>query len=101
MIDTVRIRFYRFLRRILTRPRVDLPLACALFLLCCVGLVTLYSAGDGNLSLVGGQAARFVFGGALILLMSRVPPSVFRNWTPWLYAGSTVLLVVEIGRAHV
>jgi rod shape determining protein RodA len=94
MIDTWRTRLYRLLRRIWTRPRVDLPLAFALVLLCCVGLVTLYSAGQANLSLVGGQAARFMLGGVFIMLMSRIPPSTLRNWTPWLYAGSTVLLVV-------
>ena len=94
MIDTLRARFHRFLRRILTRPRVDLPLAFALVVLCGVGLVTLYSAGNANLPLVGGQAARFLLGGVLIMLMSRIPPSVFRNWTPWLYVGSLMLLVV-------
>ena len=94
IIDTLRFRLHRFLRRVWTRPRIDLPLAFALLLLCGVGLVTLYSAGDSNLALVGGQAARFVLGGVLILLMSRIPPSVLRNWTPWLYAGSVMLLVV-------
>ena len=94
MIDMLRVRARRFLRRVLTRPRIDLPLAAALVLLAAVGLVTLYSAGDGNLALVGGQAGRFVLGGVLLLLISRVPPLVLRNWTPWLYAGSTVLLVV-------
>jgi rod shape determining protein RodA len=94
MIDTWRTRVYRFFRRIWTRPRIDLPLAFALVLLCCVGLVTLYSAGEANLSLVGGQAARFVLGGIFIMLMSRIPPSTLRNWTPWLYIGSMLLLVV-------
>ena len=94
MIDTWRTRLYRFFRRIWTRPRIDLPLAFALLILCGVGLVTLYSAGGSNVSLVLGQAARFALGGAFIMLMSRIPPSALRNWTPWLYVGSTVLLVV-------
>ena len=94
MIQALYARMRRFLRRILTRPRIDLPLAVGLFVLAMVGLVTLYSAGDGDLGLVGGQAARFVLGGALLLLISRIPPTVLRSWTPWLYAGSTALLVV-------
>ncbi|MGC1549852.1 MAG: rod shape-determining protein RodA [Rhodanobacter sp.] len=94
MIGPWQVRIQRFLRRILTRPRIDLPLAGGLFLLAVVGLITLYSAGDGNLGLVGGQAARFVLGGVLLLLISRIPPSTLRNWTPWLYAVSTALLVV-------
>ncbi|MDQ6647994.1 MAG: rod shape-determining protein RodA [Pseudomonadota bacterium] len=94
MINSMVTRVRRFVRRILTRPRIDLPLAFGLFVLASIGLVTLYSAGDGNLSLVGGQAGRFVLGGALLLVVSRIPPSVLRSWTPWLYAASTALLVV-------
>ncbi|WP_425478731.1 rod shape-determining protein RodA [Dyella terrae] len=78
----------------MTRPRIDLPLAGGLFLLAMVGLVTLYSAGGGNMSLVGGQAGRFVLGAGLLLLISRIPPTVLRSWTPWLYVASTGLLVV-------
>ena len=94
MIDTIQVRLSRFLRRTLTRPRIDLPLAVGLFVLATVGLITLYSAGDESMSLVGGQAGRFVLGGVLLLLISRIPPSTLRSWTPWLYAGSTALLLV-------
>ena len=94
MIQMLYMRMRRFLRRILTRPRIDLPLAMGLLALATVGLVTLYSAGGGDLGLVGGQAARFVLGAALLLLISRIPPTVLRSWTPWLYAGSTALLVL-------
>ena len=94
MIEVLFARVHRFLRRILTRPRIDLPLTFSLIVLASIGLVTLYSAGDGSLALVGGQAARFALGGALLLLISRIPPPVLRSWTPWLYAISTGLLVV-------
>ncbi|MGN6229427.1 rod shape-determining protein RodA [Dyella sp.] len=94
MIHPLYMRMRRFVRRLLTRPRIDLPLVFGLFALACVGLMTLYSAGDRSLGLVGGQAARFVMGGVLLLLVSRIPPSTLRTWTPWLYAGSTALLVV-------
>ena len=90
----MQVRLQRFVRRMLTRPRIDLPLAAALFVLALIGLATLYSAGTQNFSLVGGQAARLVLGGALLLLVSRIPPSVLRSWTPWLYVGSTGLLVL-------
>ncbi len=94
MIASIPARLRRFGLRMLKRPRLDLPLLAALFILACVGLVTLYSAGGGNLSLVGGQAARFVLGAILLMVISRVPPPVLRTWTPWLYAGSTALLAV-------
>ncbi|MHB1273988.1 MAG: rod shape-determining protein RodA [Rhodanobacter sp.] len=96
MITVLYMRWRRFLRRVMTRPRIDIPLAIGLLALALVGLVTLYSAGNGNLVLVGGQAGRFALGGALLLLISRIPPSVLRNWTPWLYAGSTALLVLVV-----
>lgn len=94
MIVTFYVRGRRFLQRTLSRPRIDLPLAFGLFVLAMVGLATLYSAGDGSLALVRGQAERFVLGGLLLLLVSRIPPSVLRGWTPWLYAISTALLVL-------
>ena len=94
MIELLHVRIRRLLGRLLTRPRIDLPLATGLLLLALAGLATLYSAADGSFALVGGQAARFVLGFALLLLISRIPPSTLRNWTPWLYAGSTFLLVV-------
>lgn len=96
MISAMAIRGRRFVRRIMTRPRIDLPLAFGLFLLASIGLITLYSAGDGSLPLVGGQAGRFVLGAVLLLVVSRISPAILRSWTPWLYAGSTALLVVVV-----
>ncbi len=94
MTSAIAVRMRRFILRLWHRPRLDLPLLGALVLLAAIGLVTLYSAGDENLSLVLGQAARFALGGALLLLVSRIPPSVLRSWTPWLYVLSSALLVL-------
>jgi rod shape determining protein RodA len=99
MIDAANIGYglqrarYRILRA-LQRPSLDLPLLAALLLLAAIGLITLYSASDLDRHLVISQAMRFVLGGLLMLLIARVPPTVLRNWTPWLYLGSLVLLVV-------
>lgn len=94
MIDALQERLVRFLQRVVKRPRIDIPLALGLMTLATVGLVTLYSASGGNIPMIGGQAARFAMGGVLVLLISRIPPSVLRTWTPWLYAGSVFLLLV-------
>ncbi|AFC85060.1 rod shape-determining protein RodA [Frateuria aurantia] len=77
-------------------PRLDWWLLGGLLILAGVGLATLYSAGGGNMSLVEGQAARFMLGLGLLWLISRISPQQLRDWTPWLYAGSTFLLVVVI-----
>ncbi len=80
--------------RALQRPALDLTLLGALMLLATIGLLTLYSASNLDRHLVLNQSARFVLGAALMLLIARVPPTVLRNWTPWLYVASLLLLVV-------
>jgi len=84
---------YRVLRA-LQRPALDLPLLAALLLLAGLGLATLYSASDLDRNIVVSQGARFLLGAMLMLLVARVPPTVLRNWTPWLYLASLMLLVV-------
>ena len=86
----LRLRF-RMLRA-LQRPTLDLPLLGALVLLAAIGLTTLYSASNLDRHLVAMQGARFILGGLLMLLIARVPPTVLRNWTPWLYVASLFLL---------
>jgi rod shape determining protein RodA len=78
----------------LQRPALDLQLLTALLVLAIVGLATLYSASNFDRHLVINQGLRFVLGGILMLLIARVPPSVLRNWTPWLYIASLFLLAV-------
>ena len=78
------------------RPRIDVPLFGALLLLMGIGLGTLYSASDLDRGQLVSQALRFVLGLALMFAIARVPPLTLRNWTPWLYAGSVVLLVLVV-----
>ena len=87
------LRLQLWALRAVRRPYYDLPLIAALLLLALCGLVTLYSASDLDRHLVLNQAARFLLGGVLMLAIARIPPSVLRNWTPWLYAASLVLLI--------
>jgi len=82
------------LLRALQRPALDLPLLGALLLLATIGLATLYSASNLDRHMVINQGLRFVLGGVLMLLIARVPPTVLRNWTPWLYMASLLLLMV-------
>ncbi len=76
------------------KPRMDLPLLGALLLLISIGLLTLYSASDLDRDLVLAQGARFALGFALMFMLARIPPLTLRNWTPWLYAASVLLLVL-------
>jgi rod shape determining protein RodA len=96
IVATLRARALRFGRQLWRHAGIDLPLAGALLALACVGLATLYSASDLDLSVIGGQAARFLLGAILMLVVARVPPTMLRTWTPWFYAFSTLLLVVVV-----
>jgi len=78
------------------KPRLDLPLLGALLLLMGIGLGTLYSASDLDRGQVLSQALRFALGLVVMVTIARVPPSMLRNWTPWLYLGSVILLAVVI-----
>lgn len=90
ILDRIRHRAATMIRR----PRFDLPLLGALFLLAMVGLATQYSASDLNRDQAMAQGIRLLLGAFLMVTIARVPPSSLRNWTPWLYVGSVLLLVL-------
>ncbi len=96
MIDDVIANLAYRMRSMWRKPRIDLPLFGALLLLMGVGLMTLYSASDLDRGQVISQALRFVLGLALMFAIARIPPLTLRNWTPWLYAASVILLVVVV-----
>ncbi len=79
-------------RRLLT-PRLDPWLLLALLGLLAAGLATLHSASGGT-AMVTSQGLRIGAGLAALWLLSRVPPLQLRIWTPWLYAGSLLLLML-------
>ena len=85
-------RMLRLGRRIFSRPRIDVPLAIGLAVLAAIGLTVLYSASNLDTSTVIGQAVRFLVGAALLLAVSRIPPTLLRAWTPWFYLLGIALL---------
>lgn len=87
-------------RQSVLHARLDWPLLGALLLLAGLGLGTLYSASELDLYLVLNQGSRILFGGMLLLLISRIPPGILRNFTPWLYGFSLLLLVVVALLGH-
>ena len=88
------MRARRLGRRVLSRPRIDLPLAIGLLILALIGLTVLYSASNLDAGTLAGQATRFAIGAILMLAISRIPPNLLRAWTPWFYAIGVLLLVV-------
>ncbi|EQD66624.1 Cell cycle protein [mine drainage metagenome] len=95
-MNRVALRIEIFLRRLLTRPRLDLPLLIALLLLAGMGLFFLSSAAELAWRTIGAQAARFMLGFVLLYVVSRIPPAQFRRWSPALYAFSILLLILVL-----
>ncbi len=83
-------------------PQLDAPLLIGLLLVMSFGLIVLYSASGQNMDMVYRQAARMGVGLLALLVLSQVPPHMFRIWTPWLYALGILLLLatwaVGVGR---
>jgi len=79
---------------VIRKPRFDMPLLGAVFLLALIGLATQYSASDLDRDKAIAQGFRLALGGTLMALISRLPPTTLRNWTPWLFAGSVALLIL-------
>jgi rod shape determining protein RodA len=83
-------------------PQLDVPLLAGLLLLMGYGLIVLYSASGESMDVVYRQGVRLGVGLVALLILSQVPPHIFRIWTPWLYALGIVLLLatwaVGVGR---
>lgn len=94
MIHMINAIFPAWLIRIL--QRVDAVLLAALSLLIFIGLTTLYSASDANLSQVYRQGGYFLGGLLLIVIFSQIQSKTLRQWAIWLYGGGIFLLILVL-----
>ncbi len=76
--------------------RVDPVLLAALSLLVFMGMVTLYSASDANMSMVYRQGIHFMIGLALIIIFSQIQSKTLKQWSIWLYSAGLVLLILVL-----
>jgi len=90
MLHWGRLRLIHWIRH----PYVDLPLLGGLLLVASIGLITLYSASDLDTAPVVSQTFRLLLGLIVMLMIARISPIQLRNWTPWLYLGSLLLLLI-------
>ena len=81
---------------------LDVWLTLAIGALMTIALMVLYSAGGESSSIVVAQGARFGVGLGALWLMSRLPPTQLRHWTPLVYGLSLIplLLVLVIGQGR-
>lgn len=85
-----------YVRRLPSRVAAtfDLPLLLAVVLVMVIGLAVLHSASGERMALLVPQVLRFGVGVAAMLLIAQIPPAQMRTWTPWIYVGSLLLLLV-------
>ena len=83
----------------LIRVKGDWLLTVLLAGLVAYGLVVLWSAADQSSAVLVNQALRAMVAFILMLLLAQIPPTFYRRWTPWVWAGGCVLLggVIVIG----
>ncbi len=82
------------LSQFLRRLHVDLTLLTGLLVICGFSFIVLWSAGGESVSLLIKQAVRFGIAFSVLLAIAQVPPHYLRMWTPWVYAGGVMLLVL-------
>ena len=91
------IRHHRFWQRIHLDPTLILAIAA----LSLTGLFILYSAADQQTHMVLQQSIRLMLGFGLMLVFAQVPPHIYRNWAPWLFAAGMLALLAVLVIGHV
>ncbi len=90
-------------RSLSQRLHLDIPLLFGLVLLCGVGLIVLYSAGDQNISLIYQQATRIGLALLLMFMVAQISPARLARMSLWIYLAGIALLALvlftgEIGK---
>ncbi len=75
---------------------IDGPLLGGLLVLISVGLFVLYSASGQSMDTLLRQVTRFGIGFAVLVFMAQIPPRTYKRWTPWIFAGGTILLIAVL-----
>ena len=82
--------------RLLQRFNIDAPLFFALILLSVIGLIVLYSAGSQSETLMAKQIVRLFIGFLVMFVIAQLHPTVLFHWTPWIFAGGVLMLVLVL-----
>lgn len=88
---------------VLAGLHLDLPLLTGLILLCCFGLIVLYSASDQSMAKMQAQAIRLALAFGVMIALAQVHPATLRRWSPWVFTAGVLMLVAvlvigEIGK---
>jgi len=78
------------------RLHIDFPLLFAIFVLCIIGLIVLYSAGGQDIDLVYRQAVKLLIALVVMIIVAQLPPAEINHWSVWLFVFGIILLVLVI-----
>ncbi len=81
---------------LLDRLHIDIPLLGGVFVVCMLGLVVLYSAGEQSLDVIIRQGMRMLIGLTVMLAIAQVPPRRLASFAPLIYVIGTCLLVLVL-----
>ncbi len=85
-----------FLGRLLARLNLDPLLLAAILCLAASGMLVLYSASGGNMDIVNRQAIRLGMALAVMLFVAMIPPRVLYQWSPIIYIGVALMLLLVL-----
>ncbi len=75
---------------------IDPPFVMGIILICCFGLLVLFSASDGDEALVKRQALIKLMGLVVMFVVAQLNVHFYRQWAPTLYAASIALLALVL-----
>ena len=80
------------------RLHIDAPLLISLILVSALGLIVLYSASGGDMSLIKRQLIRLGLAYTSLFIVAQFHPRLLRRLTPWIFVtGVLLLLAVLVG----
>lgn len=74
-------------------PIMDVPIFLTLFVVTGFGFIVLYSAVDGEPSLLIRQGVRILLAFCAYLVVAQISPRALMMWTPWIFFSGIVLLI--------
>tara|TARA_Y100000588_G_C14250070_1_gene923104 strand:+ start:1035 stop:2129 length:1095 start_codon:yes stop_codon:yes gene_type:complete len=77
---------------LLVRLHIDPQLLSGALILCGLGLVVLYSAGDQSMDVMVRQTIRMCIGIVTMILVAQISPARLARWAPFLYVFGILLL---------
>jgi rod shape determining protein RodA len=78
------------------RFHIDPILLFALITVTSMGLAILYSASNGNTTLVVQQIGRLSLAYVVMIIVAQIPPVKFRLWVPWVFMAGFLLLIAVL-----